>query len=373
MIGLRLKKILNQALRKITWLWILLIVVFISMVSGCSPASFPDSLMQEAQTAAYQTALAVLVQSQITPSPSPSPIPSATTTPTPLPIYSQSRDRILSRMQSYGVVEESQLTDAYWERLLSRIETYGAARNILTLEYHGDDYEMYDSGYNMTPESFKGQVDLMMANDYHLVTMHEVEGFVYGWLELPARSVILTTDISDLNVDSLVSISSTFSELENLYGYAPHMLAFIWTGAMDAGECADNTCWDTLNTIDTSGYFTIGSHSTTHRDFGQISLDEGLLDLQKSNQVILENMGIQVYTLAWPFETCSPYPESMAQIGITLGWGGNTKPLTQNFTAWQDPRPLCLPRLLPPNIQGVSMRPAGMSLQNMMDSALSAP
>ena len=132
---------------------------------------------------------------------------------------------------------------------------------------------------------------------------------------------------------------------------------------MNAGECADNTCWDTINTVNASGYFSFGSHSTTHRDFGQISLEEGILDLERSKQAILENTGIQVYTLAWPFETCSPYPESLEQIGITLAWGGSTKPLSQNFAAWQDPRPFCLPRLLPPNIQDVSMRPAGMSLQ----------
>lgn len=352
---------------------ILLLLMTIPLIFACTPNAFSDHLAGQTHTAAFETALAELVQSQTTPSPSPSPVPSSTSTQTPPPAYSEARERILSRMQSYGVVQESYLTDAYWQQLMARIEAYGPAKNILTLELHGDDYEMYDGGYNMTPESFREQIDAMMTNDYHFVTMHEAEGFIYGWLELPARSVILTTDISDLHVDSLTSITSTFSELASKYGYTPHMLVFIWTGAMDVGECADLTCWDTLNTSNTSGYFTFGSHSTTHRDFGQISLEEGLLDLQKSNQAILDNMNIQVYTLAWPFETCSPYPESMTQIGITLGWGGNTKPMSQNFAAWEDERPLCLPRLLPPNIQGISMRPAGMTLQDMLNSALAAP
>lgn len=352
---------------------IMIILVFMILCHACTSTTSPNPVAEQAHTAAFETALAVLIQSQITPSPTPSPIPSATPTSTPLPVYSESRDQILSRMQSYGVIEDTQLSDLYWQKLTARIEAYGVAQNILTLEYHGDDYDMYDGGYTMTPETFKNQIDLMMANDYHFVTMHEAEGFVYGWLELPARSVILTTDISDLHVESLTSISAVFSELAEKYGYNPHMLAFIWTGAMNAGECADNTCWDTINTVNASGYFSFGSHSTTHGDFGQISLEEGILDLERSKQAILENTGIQVYTLAWPFETCSPYPESLEQIGITLAWGGSTKPLSQNFAAWQDPRPLCLPRLLPPNIQDVSMRPAGMSLQNMLDSALSAP
>jgi hypothetical protein len=55
-------------------------------------------------------------------------------------------------------------------------------------------------------------------------------------------------------------------------------------------------------------------------------------DLQISNQEILAYMGIQSYALAWPFETCSPYPQTIADMGMTLA-GGSAKPLPQNFTA----------------------------------------
>lgn len=316
---------------------------------------------------------------QALPVPSNTPPPTSTestlTTPanTEEAVYIEAREQIRNRMEAYGFVQEEYLSDSYWNLFQSRLETYGTTRNVLTLEYHGDDYTMYDGRYSMTPESFREQVGYLMASDYHFVTMHEAEGFVYGWLELPARSVIMTTDISDLHVNAMLSMSSTFSDLAEQYGYNPHMLAFIWTGAMNAGECADNTCWQILNEANATGYFTFGSHSYTHSDFGQISAAEGIADLQRANQLILDNMGILSYTLAWPFETCSPYPDTIKDMGMTLAWGGSTKPLPQNFTAFMDVRPLCLPRLLPPNIENVSMRPPGMTLQQMMESAIISP
>jgi len=390
---------MNRITRHLLW-----VVAILLTMSGCSRGLEITWKNEQVKTAVAETAISSIVQTLaatgIAPGPTSEPItpgtingssPTWESTPTtgltstpgpsnpPTPtetvetIESSARDSIRNRMNSYGYINEDQLSDRYWETLTDRIALYGSARNILTLEYHCDDYTMYDGQYSMSPASFHDQVAYLMAQDYHFVTMHEAEGFVYGWLELPARSVILTTDISDLHVASLQSITRTFSDLESIYGYTPHMLAFIWTNAMNAGKCSNNTCWNILNEANESGYFTFGSHSATHRDFKQISEAEGAIDLQTSNLAILSNMGINSFALAWPFETCSPYPNSLGSLGITLAWGGSTKPLPKNFTSLLDPRPLCLPRLLPPNIQGISMRPSGMTLPEMLDSALIAP
>jgi hypothetical protein len=270
-------------------------------------------------------------------------------------------------MQAYGDVQEAYLSDAYWQQLEARLARCGSAQDILTLEYHGDSYTMYDGRYSMNPQAFRAQVAYLMQQDYHFATLHEVEGFVQGWLELPSCSVILTTDVSDEHAGSLLSIASTFADLEAEYGYAPHMIAFIWTGAMGSGVCWGGGCWEDLNEALESGYFTFGTHSYSHQDFGQITPAEQAEDLQRSIGDMQAEMGLTPYALAWPFETCSAFPDSISALGITLAWGGVTKPMERNFTSWLDPRPLCLPRMLPPNIEGISMRPPGYTLQQMLE------
>jgi hypothetical protein len=380
------------------------ILLALSLLAACN---LPTATQPAAHTTAvHQTAEAYILQTLTSPPPSQTPLPATSTTtsqppappptptatlqpPTELPTQSPTaaitpllqptstatlelpsgtaRERITTRMQTYGDVQDAYLSDAYWQQLEARLARCGSTEDILTLEFHGDSYTMYDGRYSMNPQAFRAQVEYLMQQDYHFATLHEVEGFVQGWLALPSCSVILTTDVSDEHAASLLSIASTFTDLEAQYGYSPHMIAFIWTGAMASGVCWSGGCWEDLNEALETGYFTFGTHSYSHQDFGQITPAEQTEDLQRSISDMQAEMGLTPYALAWPFETCSAYPDTISTLGITLAWGGVTKPMEQNFTSWLDPRPLCLPRMLPPNIEGISMRPPGYTLQQMLE------
>lgn len=374
------------------------ILLALALLSACNLPS--ESLPPGASTASFETALAFARQtltppetslpsqtvSSLTPTATqsetltpptelPTQPPTAAITPLPQPTPTATlalpsgtaREQIYTRMQAYGNVQEAYLSDAYWQQLEARLARCGSTQDILTLEYHGDSYTMYDGRYSMNPQAFRAQVAYLMQQDYHFATLHEVEGFVQGWLELPSCSVILTTDVSDEHAASLLSIASTFADLEAEYGYAPHMIAFIWTGAMESGVCWGGGCWEDLNEALETGYFTFGTHSYSHKDFGQITPAEQAEDLQRSILDMQTKMSLTPYALAWPFETCSAFPDTISALGINLAWGGVTKPMEQNFTSWLDPRPLCLPRMLPPNIEGISMRPPGYTLQQMLE------
>ncbi len=382
---------------------ILVTLIALSLLAACNlptatlPASHSTAVHQTAEAYAQQTLMSLppsqpsIAATSTATSQPPAPTPTSTatlqpptelptqppTTITPLPQPTPSatveltngtaREHITARMRAYGDVQDAYLSDDYWQQLEARLARCGSAQDILTLEFHGDSYNMYDGRYSMNPQVFRAQVEYLMQQDYHFATLHEVEGFVQGWLALPSCSVILTTDVSDEHAASLLSIASTFADLEAQYGYAPHMIAFIWTGAMASGVCWGGGCWEDLNEALETGYFTFGTHSDSHQDFGQITPAEQTEDLQRSIHDMQAEMGLTPYALAWPFETCSAYPDTISSLGITLAWGGVTKPMEQNFTSWLDPRPLCLPRMLPPNIEGISMRPPGYTLQQMLE------
>jgi hypothetical protein len=273
-------------------------------------------------------------------------------------------------MQSYGQVQEYYLIPEYRQRLDQAIETQGEAVQILSLELHGDNYSMFEERYSLMPKIFYSQVETLLAEGYQFATIHEVEGFVYAWFPLPVKTVILTTDISSQTVNSLYSITQTFSTLEQQYGVRPHMIVYPWTGDMlerPGIACEGDSCWQALRDARDSGFFTFGAHSQTHPDFSTVGFEQLETDWLTSRQAMLNNLGLNVYSLAWPFEVCVQDTQTMLNMGFTIGWGGVTKPITQNYTAWQDPAPLCLPRMFPPAISGVSMRPEGLNWQQMLD------
>ncbi len=322
------------------------------------------------------------IEPQFTPTPAepnptePStPVATATDIPSPTPSALENLpepwNRILARMQSYGQVQEDYLSPDYRSRLEQKIVAQGQASQILSLELHGDNYTMFEGQYSLTPGIFYSQVDYLLSEGYHFATIHEVEGFLYGWFPLPVKTVILTTDISSQTVNSLSSITLTFSQLQEQYGVKPHMIVYPWAGDMlerPGIACDGDSCWQALRDARDSGFFTFGSHSQTHPDFSKVGFEQLETDWLTSRQAMLNNLGLNVYSLAWPFEVCSQDTQAMLNMGFTVGWGGVTKAIEQNYTAWQDPNPLCLPRMFPPAISGISMRPYGLNWEQMLEA-----
>jgi len=230
---------------------------------------------------------------------------------------------------------------------------------------------MYDGFYAMNPDTFYEQLEIMMANDYHFVTIHELQGFLDGWLELPKRSIILTTDSGGGSKESLRSITEQFTELEAIYGYKPHMQSYIWTMGMrddQSADCSDKACLGIFNQAKESGFFTFGTHSQSHLSLG--SMNSGFLrdDLSFSKQKILENTGLNVYGLSWPNESCSRDVGALREIGISFGFGGYSRAGNDLFVRKADGLVNCLPRIFPPNPAGYSSRPVGFTLEMILES-----
>lgn len=294
--------------------------------------------------------------------------PTATHTPE---IMMSERNEIRSLMEKYGRVDEHYLSNEYWMRYREQLQSYGEASRILSLEFHGDNYWMYDGGYSMTPESFEEQMQFLMERDYHFVTAIELEMFITGKLPLPARSIVLTTDSGNASHESIPRITLLFQKLEREYGYRPHMISAIWTMSMDEGEsilCEDDACWSVFRNALDSGYFSFGTHTESHRDFASMSPEEGVSDIRQSINEIRVALGITVRGGTWPFESCPDYSD---ELGLEYFFGGRSYPIDDAYVHRGDELSMCLPRLFPPNPNGVSGRPNGLTLEQMLFNALS--
>jgi hypothetical protein len=292
-----------------------------------------------------------------------------TVAPTLLPQES-ARIKLIEVLTQYGQVDSYYISNEYWQLLANNILQYGAAERILVLEYHGDNYRMYDGAYSMTPTSFEHDMRWLMENNYHFVTGAEMLGFLEGWLDLPKRSIFLTTDSGQTSDKSMGRIVPLYQKLESEYGSRPHMNSFIWTNQMNTGEsakCKNDACWETFRKVRDSGFFTIGTHTESHNDFEKkMNKDETIYDFNASILDIQTNLGLRVYSVTWPFESCSIFPEVIKEAGIKYAFGGWTRETLKLYSYKNDTMLLCLPRLFPPNPDGISGRPNGLTLEEML-------
>ncbi len=143
--------------------------------------------------------------------------PSATAAPSPTPT------RVLSPREQWLAAHEV-------ERL-RRVKSYGAARTITALEYHGNSYTLNGGTIDMNPREFARQMRRLKELDAHSVTFDELHGFLNGSLELPVGSIILTTDSGQKSYKSMPEMLDILAET------GQHFQSFIWTKSMSPLEC----------------------------------------------------------------------------------------------------------------------------------------
>jgi len=278
--------------------------------------------------------------------PSSTPLPSPTTDPT-----------ALTATAEYAALSPRD------RRRISLIEQYGTATKALPLEFHGDLYWFFDGAYSMDPPTFTWLMDWFQKNDVWAVSADELLGFLDGTLQLPARSVILTTDSGASSVDSLQRMIPVLQDT------GMHFISFIWTMQMlpeETAGCPDNLCWETFNIAKESGVFSFGTHTEYHLPLAEKDEAFGMQDVAQSIEEIETNLGISPQVLSWPLESCPKWGENLADLGIRAAFGGRSRPFDQCAVYAQDPLPYCLPRLFPPNRQDLlSSRPAGMSIEEL--------
>lgn len=288
------------------------------------------------------------------------PLPTITPTPTIVPTVTQNPDPATWTKEQVRANHEL-------ERLAYLTEQ-GPAKSIPALEYHGDNYRIPFGAavVELSPEKFAEQMAWFHENRVHAATGEELRGWLNGELELPARSVILTFDLGNNGVNSVPRMLEVFRKYQ-MFG-----LFTITHYGMDAGSsafCPDERCWEVYRMAHESGYVTIGTHTISHQDFSLIGKEKGLTEIAESKRIIEEKMGAdcEVFLLTWPLEAVPSWAKELKTIGIEIAFGGNTYPILQN-AAWQD-KPedwFKLPRILPPNSDGISGRPGGKTLEEIM-------
>jgi peptidoglycan/xylan/chitin deacetylase (PgdA/CDA1 family) len=239
-----------------------------------------------------------------------------------------------------------------------QLEKWGPAEMVPVFEYHGDNYDMYDGRYAMTPESFKAQMNWFKDNDFHAVTGPELTAFLDKKIDLPKRSIILTTDSGKGSINSLPRMIPVLKET------GMHFNSFIWTAEMPP----NSPTWDWFELGVKEGVLTIGSHSERHADFAKYTPYGVVSELKQSKKKIEDRLGIIIDSISWPLESCPASANDLTTVGYRYAFGGYSRDSFANLAVKKgDKNPFCLPRIFPPNPEGITMRPKGLSLQETVE------
>lgn len=178
----------------------------------------------------------------------------------------------------------------------------------------------------MPRASFLAQMDYLKNNDYHVITLAELQAFLNASKPIPLRSVVITVD------DGFRSGYDIAYPILKNHGFRATF--FIYTDFVGGGR---SLTWATINEMRASGMIDIQSHSKTHTSFtpaaGETEKSSSYAARIKTEidppQVMLERqLGSSIRDFAYPYGDTSRLAvqylhERNYALGLTVERGGN--------------------------------------------------
>lgn len=177
----------------------------------------------------------------------------------------------------------------------------------------------------VSPANFALQLDYLARNDYRVIPLGQLVGYLAGKQALPQRAVVITID------DGYESTYRHAFPLLRKYGFPATV--FVYTDFVGSGEALS---WAQLQELSASGLVEIQAHSKTHRNLiDRVAAEndqqyrQGLEQEAKAPREILERrLAVQVRHYAFPFGDANDVvldvlARQQYQLAVTVNPGGN--------------------------------------------------
>lgn len=176
----------------------------------------------------------------------------------------------------------------------------------------------------LSPEAFREQMQFLKDNDYRVIPLSDLVGFLKGEKALPKRSVVLTID------DGHQSIYKIAYPILKAFGYPATV--FIYTDYLNNGGLT----WKQIDRMISSGLVSVQPHSKTHDNLAVRKLNESSESYRKriAKEVSLptdylkQHQSGLINSFAYPFgDTNDVVVAAVRNNGLSLGLtvqpGGN--------------------------------------------------
>jgi peptidoglycan/xylan/chitin deacetylase (PgdA/CDA1 family) len=177
----------------------------------------------------------------------------------------------------------------------------------------------------VSPANFAAQLEWLARNDYRVIRLSQLTGFLQGREALPKRSVVITID------DGYESVHRVALPLLRKYGFPATL--FVYSDFIGAGDALS---WNQLAELKASGLVDIQAHSKSHRNMierlaGETderyrqSLDA---EARVPREVLERRLPVQVRQFAYPYgDANEAVLETLTrlqyQLAVTVHPGGN--------------------------------------------------
>jgi peptidoglycan/xylan/chitin deacetylase (PgdA/CDA1 family) len=147
------------------------------------------------------------------------------------------------------------------------------------------------SGYFVSDEMFAQQLDFLLANGYHPVSLSEVENAVLNKTNLPERAVLLTFDDGYRN-------NCEYAYPLALARKIPFVI-FLSTG--EIGQKDEMLTWEQVHEMAASGLVEFAPHGVNHKRLRLLSDDEAFAELVDSKKHLEQESGRTMYSFCYPY------------------------------------------------------------------------
>jgi peptidoglycan/xylan/chitin deacetylase (PgdA/CDA1 family) len=187
------------------------------------------------------------------------------------------------------------------------------ARLLPILQYHHVGVRRQPRGHRtlwVSRRRFEEQMDILARENYRCIALRDALALLAATEAPPRRAAVLTFD------DGYENFHEHAWPVLKRYGF--QATVFVVTGEIggvnrwDADGRAPLMDWTALREISEQG-IEVGSHTVSHPRLTEISADEARRELAASRQVLEQNLGAPVLTLAYPFGDWNLQVEALAR------------------------------------------------------------
>ena len=177
----------------------------------------------------------------------------------------------------------------------------------------------------VSPSNFAAQLDWLARNDYHVIRLAQLQGFLDGKQALPKRSVVITFD------DGYETVYRHALPLLRKYNFPATL--FVYTDFIGAGDALS---WAQLQELSASGLVSVQAHSKTHRNLIERTTGEPddryrqMLELEARapREAIERKLPGPVRQYAYPYGDANEMvldvlARQQYQLAVTVNPGGN--------------------------------------------------